>query len=95
MVAQTEMAEDLKLIYRSPNKTMALEMFEQFESKWSSKYPREVQSWANELDVLLTFMDDPSSIRSMIYTTNAIERTIKEIRKRLKPMNSLSSLVSM
>ncbi|RKO62424.1 Transposase [Caldibacillus debilis GB1] len=67
-------------------------MVQQFESKWSIKYPREVQSWANELDVLLTFMDDPSSIRSMIYTTNAIERTIKEIRKRLKPMNSLSSL---
>src|SRR5690606_38472827 len=42
--------------------------------------------------VLLTFMDYPSSIRSVIYTTNAIERTIKEIRKRLKPMNSLSSL---
>ncbi len=67
-------------------------MFQQFESKWSSKYPREVQSWANELDVLLTCMDDPGSIRSVIYTTNAIERTIKEIRKRLKPMNSLSSL---
>ncbi|KAF6510679.1 Mobile element protein [Geobacillus stearothermophilus] len=89
---QFEVAEDLKLIYRAPNKEMALQMFQQFESKWSSKYPREVQSWANELDVLLTFMDDPSSIRSVIYTTNAIERTIKEIRKRLKPMNSLSSL---
>ncbi len=71
---------------------MALQMFQQFESKWSIKYPREVQSWANELDVLLTFMDYPSSIRSMIYTMNAIERTIKEIRKRLKPMNSLSSV---
>ena len=66
-------------------------MFQQFESKWSSKYPREVQSWANDLDVLLTFMDYPSSIRSVIYTTNAIERTIKEI-ETLKPMNSLSSL---
>jgi putative transposase len=74
------------------NKEIALEMFQQLESKWSRKYPREVQSWANELDVLLTFMDYPSSIRSVIYTTNAIERTIKEIRKRLKPMNSLSSL---
>ena len=54
--------------------------------------PERSASWANELDVLLTFMDDPSSIRSVIYTTNAIERTIKEIRKRLKPMNSLSSV---
>src|SRR5690606_20366503 len=58
--------EDLKLIYRAPIKEMALQMFQQFESKWSSKYPREVQSWANELDVLLTFMDYPSSIRSVI-----------------------------
>ncbi|SFA57334.1 hypothetical protein SAMN05192569_10931, partial [Parageobacillus thermantarcticus] len=30
---QFEMAEDLKLIYRSPNKKTALEMFQQFESK--------------------------------------------------------------
>ncbi len=67
-------------------------MFQQFESKWSSKYLREVQSWANELDVLLTFMDDPSSIRNVIYTTNAVERTIKEIRKCLNPKNSLNSL---
>jgi putative transposase len=89
---QFEMAEDLKLIYRSPNKKIALEMFQQFESKWSGKYPREVQTWANELDVLLTFMSYPISIRSMTYTTNTIEQTIKEIRKRLKPMNSLSSL---
>jgi putative transposase len=89
---QLEVAEDLKLIYCAPNKKIALQMFQQFESTWSSKYPREVQSWANELDVLLTFMDYPGSIRSVIYTTNAIERTIKEIRKRLKPMNSLSSL---
>src|SRR5690606_40193315 len=73
---QFEVADNLKLIDRAPNKEMALQMFQQFESKWSSKYPREVQSWANELDVLLTFMDDPSSIRSVIYTTNAIERTI-------------------
>ncbi|QXJ36790.1 Transposase, Mutator family [Parageobacillus caldoxylosilyticus] len=42
---QFEVAEDLKLIYRAPNKEMALQMFQQFESKWSSKYPREVQSW--------------------------------------------------
>jgi putative transposase len=52
----------------------------------------EVQSWTKEFDVLLTFMEYPSSIRNVIYTNNTIERTIKEIRKHLKPMNSLSSL---
>ena len=33
-----------------------------------------------------------SSNRSVMYTINTIQRAIKEIRKRLKPMNSLSSL---
>jgi putative transposase len=37
-------------------------------------------------------MDYPSSIRSVIYTTNIIERTIKKIRKRLRPMNSLPTV---
>jgi len=36
---QLEMAEDLKLIFCAPNKEIALQMFQQFESKWSSKYP--------------------------------------------------------
>ncbi|BBW98595.1 hypothetical protein GsuE55_34280 [Geobacillus subterraneus] len=43
------------------------------ESKWSGNYPRKVQSWANELGILLTFMDDSSCIRNVIDTTNTIE----------------------
>ncbi|MDQ0341109.1 transposase-like protein, partial [Caldalkalibacillus uzonensis] len=48
-----------------------------------------VQSWEKDLPTLLTFLKYPSAIRSVIYTTNWIERTIKEIKKRLRPMNSL------
>lgn len=89
---QIEVAEDLKLIYRATTKEAAIQAFREFEKKWSKKYAREVQSWEKDLDVLLTFMKYPLSIRSVIYTTNAIERTIKDIRKRLKTMNSLSSI---
>ena len=89
---QIEVAEDLKLIYRATTKEAAIQAFHEFEKKWSKKYAREVQSWEKDLDVLLTFMKYPLSIRSVIYTTNAIERTIKDIRKRLKTMNSLSSI---
>ncbi len=39
--------------------------------------------------MLLTFLKYPSSIQPMIYTTNIIERTMKEIKKRTKIMNSL------
>jgi putative transposase len=89
---QFEVAEDLKLIYRSMTRDAAIHAFHEFKDKWSKKYPKEVQSWEHDLDVLLTFMKYPTSIRSVIYTTNAIERTIKDIRKRLKTMNSLTSI---
>lgn len=42
--------------------------------------------------VLLSFLDYPSTIRSVIYTTNWIERSIKDIRKRLRPMNILPDI---
>ncbi|NQX49303.1 transposase, partial [Paenibacillus tritici] len=34
----------------------------------------------------------PEPIRKAIYTSNPIERMNKEIRKRLKPMNSLTNM---
>mgnify|MGYP002377175983 CR=1 FL=1 len=90
---QIEVAEDLKLIYRATIKeAAAIQAFHEFEKKWSKKYAREVQSWEKDLDVLLKFMKYPLSIRCVIYTTNEIERTIKDIRKRLKTINSLTSI---
>jgi putative transposase len=89
---QYEVAEDLKVIYRSSTQEAALAQFQVFQEKWAKKYPREVASWEEDLPVLLTFLSYPSAIHSVIYTTNWIERTNKEIRKRLRPMNSLSSL---
>lgn len=39
-----------------------------------------------------TFYKYPEKIKESIYTSNAIGRTNKEIRKRLRPMNSLSNI---
>jgi putative transposase len=65
---------------------------EEFVERWESRYPRVVESWQENIDHLLTFMDYPESIWSVIYTSNWMERTIKEYRKRLKPMNSISTI---
>ncbi|MFT9485943.1 MAG: IS256 family transposase [Tepidibacillus sp.] len=89
---QFEIAEDLKTVYKSFTIQEALKQFEQFKDKWTRKYPKEVGSWDKDLPVLLTFLKYPSSIRSVIYTTNWIERTNKDIRKRLRPMNSLPDI---
>jgi putative transposase len=57
---QPEIANDLKTIYKASTHTAALEQFQQFEQKWKSKYPKEVQSWEKDLPVLLTFLNYPS-----------------------------------
>jgi transposase-like protein len=89
---QYEIAQDLKRIYTAYDKEQALQGFRLFADKWAKKYPNEVSSWESDLTELLTFLKYPHEIRCVIYTTNWIERTIKEFRKRLKPMNSLPQI---
>jgi putative transposase len=89
---QYELAQDLKRIYNVYDKEQALIGFQLFENKWAKKYPNGVSSWESDLSELLTFLKYPHEIQCIIYTTNWIERTIKEFRKRLKPMNSLPQI---
>lgn len=70
---------------------MAKGAFSNFKGKWEGTYPEVVESWEDGLPNLLTFMDYPYSIRQSIYTTNWLERTIKEFRRREKTMDSLPS----
>ncbi|SDH51894.1 putative transposase [Alteribacillus bidgolensis] len=86
---QSALAEDLKPIYQANSHEEAHNQFEAFKSNWQKKYPKIVKSWEKDLSVLLTFLRYPSSIRPMIYTTNIMERIMKEFKKRIKTMNSL------
>ena len=84
-----EIVTDLKKIYRAPSREFADQALNDFSSKWDRIYPRLAQSWFEDKDELFTFYKYPDSIQKSIYTTNWIERANKEIRKRLKTMNSL------
>lgn len=89
---KVEFLDDLKQVYQAADHEEAMKQFYRFEARWEKRYPREVASWRNDLPVLLTFYKYPEAIRPRIYTTNAIERTVKEIRKRLYPMNSIPNV---
>jgi putative transposase len=86
---QAAIAEDLKPIYQANSVDEAEERLKDFSAQWKKKYPKIVKGWEADFSVLTTFLNYPPSIRSMIYTTNMIERTMKEIKKRTKTMNSL------
>ncbi len=87
-----KVAKDLKRIYQVSTEEEALKAFDRFKEKWEWKYPRLVRSWEQELYKLLTFLKYPEFIQRVIYTTNLIERTIKEIRKRVKVIGALPSV---
>lgn len=89
---QAEISADFKAIYQAPDRKAAEEAFNNAKEKWGKKYKKEVKSWEEDLPVLLTFYKYPKQVRQYIYTTNLIERTNKEVRKRLKTMNSLPSV---
>jgi putative transposase len=89
---KTEFLNDLKTIYTAVDHDAALAAFDTVKDKWGKKYPKEILSWENQLPTLLTFYRYPALIREAIYTSNPIERTNKEFRKRLRPMNSLTNL---
>jgi len=89
---KTEFLEDLKQVYTAFDGDVARAVFDGFKEKWRKQYPKEVKSWEEQLPTLLTFYKYPSLVRLAIYTTNPIERMNKELRKRLKPMNSLTNI---
>jgi putative transposase len=89
---QADVSDDLKKIYNAEDRKAAKRYLHEFADRWESRYLRVVESWQENIDHLLTFMDYPESIWSVVYTTNWMERTIKEYRKRLKPMNSIPKI---
>lgn len=89
---KADFVTDMKTIYTAADWDVAMANFDLVQAKWGKLYPKELASWENELSVLLRFYDFPQMIHSAIYTSNPIERTNKEIRKRLRPMNSLTNM---
>lgn len=89
---KADVITDLKTIYNAVDHDVALAAFDTVKAKWGKLYPKEMQSWEEQLPILLTFYKYPALIKEAIYTSNPIERMNKEIRKRLKPMNSLTNM---
>ncbi|QHT59674.1 IS256 family transposase [Paenibacillus lycopersici] len=89
---RADFLDALKTVYNAPDHELALAEFDTLKAKWDKLYPKEIKAWEEQLTTLLTFYKYPSLIKEAIYTSNPIERMNKEIRKRLKPMNSLTNM---
>lgn len=79
-----DVAHDLKKIYNSDTEELARENLESFKEKWDDKYPKISDSWENNWSEVIPFLAYPKDIRKVIYTTNAIEATNRQLRKIIK-----------
>lgn len=70
----------LKLVYKAPNKKVALIEFEKFKEAWS-KYPGAISVWERNWRHVEQLYDYTTPIRRIMYTTNAIESVNSSFRK--------------
>lgn len=81
---QRMVLKDLKTIYTAASEEVALEALEAFDKKWGATYPLIAKSWESAWERVIPFLAFPPEIRKVIYTTNAIEATNRQIRKVIK-----------
>lgn len=79
-----ELMADLKRVYAAVDEETALYELESFGEKWNGKYPKIAQSWEANWPKLSTYFKYPQEVRTLIYTTNAIEGFNRQLRKVTK-----------
>ena len=82
--SSTRFVSDLKKVYKANTQEDAWEQLDAFDSKWGKKYPAAVKSWRDNWNELTSFFQYPYEMRSLIYTTNAIEGFNRQLRKVTK-----------
>jgi putative transposase len=83
-----------KKIYLAPHRKAALEAFKRWRDLWIYQYPKAVRCIEKDLETLLAFFDFPKELRQIIRTTNMIERSFREVRRRTRPIGCFNNAAS-
>lgn len=71
----------LREIYTAPSIGAAEVSFEAFAAEWEPIYPAMIKSWRDTWEDFEPFLEFPVELRSIVYTTNAIESLNSRFRK--------------
>lgn len=91
---QNDVLRGAQKIYLAKNRSRALNAFKKWKDKWESDYPAAVRCLEKDLDELLSFFDYPKEHWIKIRTTNAIERSFREVRRRTRVFSCFSNRAS-
>ena len=74
-------AKDLKTIYNAPSEEEGRQALDEVKETWDERYPRAMTRWYDNWDAISPIFKFSSEVRSVIYTTNAIESLNATYRK--------------
>ena len=74
-------AKDLKTIYSAPTEEQGRVNRDRVSEKWAEKYPNAMRRWERDWDVITPIFKFSADVRTVIYTTNAIESLNSTYRK--------------
>lgn len=86
-----EISLDLKQIYQAENLDNARIGLSNFVDKWQRNYSKVAFFWKDNFRELTQFMALHKELWKYVYTTNWVERTHKEIKRRLKAMEQFQN----
>ncbi len=76
--------DSLRKIFYASTYGHAKEAVEMFKSNWGKKYPSAVECLTEDIELCLTYYKYPYRHWKRIRTTNAVERSFREVRQRTK-----------
>jgi putative transposase len=86
--------KEAKRIYLAENRKEALKQFKSWKEAWQKLCPKAVYCLEKDLEDLLPFLDCPKSHRIKVRTTNVIERTFREARRRIRVFSCFTNVKS-
>lgn len=93
---QPAVKKALNRISHACNRREAAEAYWRFSSRWRKAYPRAVACLKKDFEQLLSFFEiKDSRLWSRLRTTNLIERSFREVRRRTRPMGVMAHTQSL
>jgi transposase-like protein len=83
-----------KTIYLAETRRQATNLFRDWAKQWRTIEPKAVKCLEVDMDDMLPFLDCPKLHWSKIRTTNAIERSFREVRRRTRPLSCFQNSAS-
>lgn len=90
-IYQDACIKDAQKIYKAKSKHLALAEFKKFKHKWHKKSPKAVHCLEKDTEELISFFDTPQRHWKRVRTTNVIERSFREVRRRTKVFSCFSN----